>query len=78
MRHSAPARHSAWVKTTIAPTPLPPGLIAVTGDERSGKTTLLRRLAGEPFSTDDGHRAVDGLWLDLALPAHDTLTPPKW
>jgi ABC-type multidrug transport system ATPase subunit len=71
-------RHSAWVKPTIAPSPLPPGLIAVTGDERTGKTTLLRRLAGEPVAPTDVRAAVDGLWLDLALPAHDGLTPPQW
>lgn len=43
--------------------PLPPGLVAVTGDEGSGKSTLLRALAEEP--------GVDALWLDLALPGHD-------
>lgn len=42
--------------------PLPPGLVAVTGDEGTGKTRLLRSLA-------------DALWLDLALPRQDDLTP---
>jgi ABC-type transport system involved in cytochrome c biogenesis ATPase subunit len=42
--------------------PLPPGLVAVTGDERTGKTTLLRALVGQ---------RPDAIWLDLALPAHD-------
>ena len=42
--------------------PLPPGLVAVTGDERTGKTSLLRRLPG------------DALWLDLSLPGEDQRT----
>ena len=45
--------------------PLPPGLVAVTGDERTGKTTLLRRLAEDPSA----------LWLDLSLPGLDEQTP---
>lgn len=45
--------------------PLPPGLVCVTGDERAGKTTLLRQLA------HDG----SALWLDLSLPHHDEQTP---
>jgi ABC-type phosphate/phosphonate transport system ATPase subunit len=45
--------------------PLPPGLVAVTGDEGTGKTRLLRRLGEEPFS----------LWLDLSLPGQDDQTP---
>ena len=47
--------------------PLPPGLVAVTGDEGVGKTTLLRRL-GENSSA---------LWLDLSLPGHDDQTPEQ-
>ena len=55
--------------------PLPPGLVAVTGDERSGKTTLLRSLQGD-----------DAIWLDLSLPGQDDQTPrqvwqalrPQW
>ncbi len=43
-----------------------PGLTAVTGDEGSGKTRLLRELSqGLP----------DALWLDLRLPEHDQDTP---
>lgn len=45
--------------------PLPPGLVAVSGDERSGKTTLLRALAD----------ACGGCWLDLALPGQDDALP---
>ena len=57
--------------------PLPTGLVAVTGDERTGKTTLLRALAGDlpPLS---GQRAcADALWLDLALPGHDDRLPQQ-
>lgn len=49
------------------PLPLPAGLVAVTGDEGSGKTRLLHRLAqagGSPAA----------LWLDLALPGQDECT----
>ncbi|WP_048439510.1 hypothetical protein [Caenimonas sp. SL110] len=45
--------------------PLPPGLIAITGDEGSGKTTLLRGLGS------------DSLWLDLSLPGRDDQTPQQ-
>ncbi|MFB2351526.1 hypothetical protein, partial [Priestia megaterium] len=47
--------------------PLPPGLIAVTGDAGSGKTTLLRQLADQDAA----------LWLDLSLPGQDDQTPPQ-
>ena len=43
-----------------------PGLTAVTGDEGSGKTRLLREL---------GQALPDALWLDLRLPEHDQDTP---
>jgi ABC-type multidrug transport system ATPase subunit len=47
--------------------PLPPGLVAVTGDEGAGKTSLLRSLGD------------DALWLDLSLPAHaDQLPEQVW
>jgi ABC-type multidrug transport system ATPase subunit len=44
--------------------PLPPGLVAVTGDEGSGKTTLLRAIGGQ----------AGALWLDLALPGREQET----
>jgi ABC-type transport system involved in cytochrome c biogenesis ATPase subunit len=50
-----------WQGLTILP-----GLNAVTGDEGSGKTHLLRTLA---------ESTADALWLDLRLPEHDEHTP---
>ena len=47
--------------------PLPAGLVAVTGDEGTGKTTVLRRLAEQPSA----------LWLDLSLPGQDEQTPQQ-
>lgn len=49
--------------------PLPPGLVAVTGDEGTGKTRLLRGLADA--------LAGGALWLDLALPGEDEHTPEQ-
>ncbi len=57
-----------------------PGLNAVTGDEGSGKTRLLRELS---------ESSAEALWLDLSLPGHDQQTAqevwaalqarcPKW
>lgn len=50
--------------------PLPPGLVAVTGDEGAGKTSLLRRLGDR---RDEPEESADrsALWLDLALPGQD-------
>lgn len=45
-----------------------PGLNAVSGDEGSGKTRLLRELA---------ESTADALWLDLRLPGHDEHTPDQ-
>ena len=47
--------------------PLPPGLVAITGDEGAGKTTLLRRLAEDSSA----------LWLDLTLPGQDDQMPEQ-
>jgi ABC-type transport system involved in cytochrome c biogenesis ATPase subunit len=51
--------------------PLPPGLVAVTGDERTGKTALLRRLSGNLPALPDEAAHPDAQWLDLALPTQD-------
>lgn len=51
--------------------PLPPGLVAVTGGEGSGKTRLLRRLCGDLPSPPGEAPHADARWLDLALPAQD-------
>lgn len=45
-----------------------PGLNAVTGDEGSGKTRLLRDLS---------QSTANALWLDLRLPGHDEHTPEE-
>lgn len=45
-----------------------PGLNAVTGDEGSGKTRLLRELS---------QSTANALWLDLRLPEHDEHTPEQ-
>lgn len=54
--------------------PLPPGLIAVTGGEQSGKTALLRHLSGDLPPLPDAAAHPDAQWLDLALPAQDEHT----
>jgi ATPase subunit of ABC transporter with duplicated ATPase domains len=45
-----------------------PGLNAITGDEGSGKTRMLRELST---------CATNALWLDLRLPEHDEHTPEE-
>jgi ABC-type transport system involved in cytochrome c biogenesis ATPase subunit len=69
--------------------PLSPGLIAVTGDERTGKTSLLRRLSGDLPALPGEAAHPDAVWVDLSLPGRDEETPlqiwtvwqarsPKW
>ncbi len=59
--------------------PLPAGLVALTGDEGSGKTRWLCRLCGD--LAPDPARPVgpaphpDAVWLNLALPGQDAQTP---
>lgn len=70
--------HSMWKQVFNAPNVTPllewqglrifPGLNAVTGDEGSGKTHLLRELA---------QGTLDALWLDLRLPEYDEHTPEQ-
>lgn len=57
--------------------PLPPGLVAVTGDERTGKTRLLRRLSGDLPPASDDAPVQDALWLDPGLPQHHADTPEQ-
>lgn len=62
------------------PALLPTGLIAVTGGEGSGKTSLLRRLGGDlPGGPDVPLQAphLDALWLDLRLPTQNDETPQQ-
>jgi ABC-type multidrug transport system ATPase subunit len=56
--------------------PIPSGLVAVTGDEGSGKTRLLRCLC-EKIDASSQQGASVALWLDLSLPAHDSETPAQ-
>jgi ABC-type multidrug transport system ATPase subunit len=53
--------------STVDLVPLPPGLVAVTGDEGAGKTSLLRRLGADPSA----------LWFDLSLPGQDEHAPQQ-
>ncbi len=59
------------------PTNLPPGLIAVTGGERSGKTSFLRRLSGDLPALPGEAPHPDAQWLDLRLPGQDDETPQQ-
>jgi ABC-type transport system involved in cytochrome c biogenesis ATPase subunit len=54
------------------------GLVAITGTERSGKTSYLRRLCGD-LDPLPGEIAYAGAkWVDLSLPGQDNLTPAQW
>ena len=53
-----------WMEDLL---PLPPGLVAVTGEEGAGKTRLLRRLSEDRSAA----------WLDLSLPGRDQETPEQ-
>ena len=55
--------------------PLPPGLIAVTGGERTGKTSFFRRLSGDLPALPGEAPHPDTQWVDLGLPAFDDQTP---
>jgi ABC-type multidrug transport system ATPase subunit len=57
--------------------PLAPGLIAVIGAERSGKTSLLRRLCGDLPTLPGAASHPDAQWLDLSLPGQDDQTPQQ-
>lgn len=57
--------------------PLSPGLIAVTGDEGTGKTSLLRRLCGDLPALPGEAPHPDAQWLDLGLPKLGDQTPPQ-
>lgn len=52
-----------------------PGLTAIVGDEGTGKTSLLRVLAGELTPNAGNILGPQALWQDLRLPGHDELTP---
>ena len=56
---------------------LPPGLIAVTGGERTGKTSLLRRLCGDLPAQPGEAVHPDAQWLDLDLPTQVDQTPQQ-
>ena len=56
---------------------IPAGLTAVIGDEGTGKTTLLRVLAGDLSPLRGELAPVDTAWLDLRLPGSDELTPQE-
>lgn len=56
---------------------IPAGLTAVTGDEGTGKTSLLRLLSGDLPAQAGTATPTDALWLNLALPDHDEATPEE-
>lgn len=62
---------------TLTDLPLPAGLVAVVGDEGSGKTRFLRELAGQLRETPSPGPDRDAVWLDPGLPGLDDRTPPE-
>jgi ABC-type transport system involved in cytochrome c biogenesis ATPase subunit len=58
------------------------GLVAVTGGERSGKTSYLRRLCGDldplPGEVEQLGAQAHAIWVDLSLPGQDDNTPTQW
>ena len=66
--------HTTHMMSAADLLPLPPGLVAVTGDEGAGKTRLLRRLGGGVTGLAD---QVNGLWLDLSLPGQGEQAPQQ-
>jgi ABC-type multidrug transport system ATPase subunit len=56
---------------------IPAGLTAVTGDEGTGKTSLLRLLSGDLPAQAGTRSTADAFWLNLALPEHDEATPEE-
>ncbi|MBC7468629.1 MAG: hypothetical protein H7322_04815 [Ramlibacter sp.] len=56
--------------------PLPPGLVALTGDEGARKTGLLRRLCEHLVGLDQRANCA-ALWLDLSLPGQDGHVPAQ-
>jgi ABC-type multidrug transport system ATPase subunit len=81
-----PAEHPLFLNLDLC---LPAGVSCLTGDEGSGKTSLLRLLAGdlqpragqmrlmdEPLALNQPRHA-DVFWIDLRLPLHDMNTPER-
>jgi ABC-type multidrug transport system ATPase subunit len=61
---------------TMTDLSLPAGLVAVVGDEGTGKTRLLRELVGQAQETPSPGPDRDAVWLDLGLPGLDDRRPP--